>query len=158
MTKYRNSIGILKTLLEEQLNVLYMDYQHEQTTILVVETSLRENFFIKLVQSILYIDKIVPFFINPGDDQRITQLMEHCDVNVAYFIEEELTFDKRVRPMREGTFLYYSLADIEELLVSLIGLSMKKFSFEEKCKSAYFQHLKHKKEGVACWLPLFAFK
>ena len=42
-----------------------MDYQHEQTTILVVETSLRENFFIKLVQSILYIDKIVPFFINP---------------------------------------------------------------------------------------------
>ena len=65
MTKYRNSIGILKSLLEEQLNVLYMDYQHEQTTILVVETSLRENFFIKLVQSILYIDKIVPFFINP---------------------------------------------------------------------------------------------
>lgn len=142
MTKYRNSIGILKTLLEEQLNVLYMDYQHEQTTILVVETSLRENFFIKLVQSILYIDKIVPFFINPGDDQRITQLMEHCDVNVAYFIEEELTFDKRVRPMREGTFLYYSLADIEELLVSLIGLSMKKFSFEEKMQERLFSTFK----------------
>lgn len=142
MTKYRNSIGILKTLLEEQLNVLYMDYQHEQTTILVVETSLRENFFIKLVQSILYIDKIVPFFINPGDDQRITQLMEHCDVNVAYFIEDELTFDKRVRPMREGTFLYYSLADIEELLVSLIGLSMKKFSFEEKMQERLFSTFK----------------
>ncbi len=142
MTKYRNSIGILKSLLEEQLNVLYMDYQHEQTTILVVETSLRENFFIKLVQSILYIDKIVPFFINPGDDQRITQLMEHCDVNVAYFIEDELTFDKRVRPMREGTFLYYSLADIEELLVSLIGLSMKKFSFEEKMQERLFSTFK----------------
>ncbi len=142
MTKYRNSIGILKKLLEEQLNVLYMDYQHEQTTILVVETSLRENFFIKLVQSILYIDKIVPFFINPGDDQRITQLMEHCDVNVAYFIEDEQTFDKRVRPMREGTFLYYSLADIEELLVSLIGLSMKKFSFEEKMQERLFSTYK----------------
>ena len=81
--------------------------------------------------------------------------MEHCDVNVAYFIEDELTFDKRVRPMREGTFLYYSLADIEELLVSLIGLSMKSFHSRKKCKSVYFQHLKHKKEGVACWLPSF---
>lgn len=121
MKKYKNSILILNKLLEEQLNVLYMDYQHEQTTILVVETAVRENFFIKLVQSILYIDKIVPFFINPGDDQRITQLMEHCGVNVAYFIEEELTIDRRVRPMREGTFLYYSLSDIEELLVNLVG-------------------------------------
>lgn len=142
MTKYRNSINILKKLLEEQLNVLYMDYHHEQTTILVVETSLRENFFIKLVQSILYIDKIVPFFINPGDDQRITQLMEHCDVNVAYFIEEELTVEKRVRPMREGTFLYYSLVDIEELLVSLVGMSMKRFSFEEKMQERLFFTLK----------------
>lgn len=142
MTKYRNSIGILKKLLEEQLNVLYMDYHHEQTTILVVETSLRENFFIKLVQSILYIDKIVPFFINPGDDQRITQLMEHCDVNVAYFIEDELTVEKRVRPMREGTFLYYSLTDIEELLVSLVGMSMKRFSFEEKMQERLFFKLK----------------
>ncbi len=142
MTKYRNSINILKKLLEEQLNVLYMDYHHEQTTILVVETSLRENFFIKLVQSILYIDKIVPFFINPGDDQRITQLMEHCDVNVAYFIEDELTVEKRVRPMREGTFLYYSLVDIEELLVSLVGMSMKRFSFEEKMQERLFFTLK----------------
>jgi len=142
MTKYRNSINILKKLLEEQLNVLYMDYQHEQTTILVVETSLRENFFIKLVQSILYIDKIVPFFMNPGDDQRITQLMEHCDVNVAYFIGDELSADKRVRPMREGTFLYYSLVDIEELLVSLVGMSMKRFSFEEKMQERLFSILK----------------
>ncbi|MGE7112009.1 HD-GYP domain-containing protein [Lysinibacillus sp. NPDC047702] len=142
MTKYRNSINILKKLLEEQLNVLYMDYHHEQTTILVVETSLRENFFIKLVQSILYIDKIVPFFINPGDDQRITQLMEHCDVNVAYFIEDELTVEKRVRPMREGTFLHYSLVDIEELLVSLVGMSMKRFSFEEKMQERLFFTLK----------------
>ena len=142
MTKYRNSINILKKLLEEQLNVLYMDYHHEQTTILVVETSLRENFFIKLVQSILYIDKIVPFFINPGDDQRITQLMEHCDVNVAYFIEDELTVEKRVRPMREGTFLYYTLVDIEELLVSLVGMSMKRFSFEEKMQERLFFTLK----------------
>ncbi|MGG2082324.1 HD-GYP domain-containing protein [Lysinibacillus pakistanensis] len=142
MTKYKNSISILKKLLEEQLNVLYMDYHHEQTTILVVETSLRENFFIKLVQSILYIDKIVPFFINPGDDQRITQLMEHCDVNVAYFIEDELTVEKRVRPMREGTFLYYSLSDIEELLVSLVGMSMKRFSFEEKMQERLFFKLK----------------
>ncbi|MGG2073089.1 HD domain-containing phosphohydrolase [Lysinibacillus irui] len=138
MTKYKNAISILKNLLEEQLNVLYMDYQHEKTAILVVETSLRENFFIKLVQSILYIDKIVPFFINPGDDQRITQLMGHCDVNVAYFIEDERTVDKRVRPMREGTFLYYSLDDIEEILVSLIGMSMKKFSFEEKMQERLF--------------------
>ncbi len=45
MTKYRNSINILKILLEEQLNVLYMDYQHDKTTVLVVETTLRENFF-----------------------------------------------------------------------------------------------------------------
>lgn len=142
MKKYKNSIHILKQLLEEQLNVLYMDYQHEQTTILVVETSIRENFFIKLVQSILYIDKIVPFFINPGDDQRITQLMEHCGVNVAYFIEEELTIDKRVRPMREGTFLYYSLSDIEELLVNLVGMSMKKFLFEEKMQERLFISLK----------------
>ncbi|EON71771.1 metal-dependent phosphohydrolase [Lysinibacillus sphaericus OT4b.31] len=142
MTKYRNSITILKKLLEEQLNVLYMDYQHDQTTVLVVETSLRENFFIKLVQSILYIDKIVPFFINPGDDQRITQLMEHCEVNVAYFIDDELTMEKRVRPMREGTFLYYSLNDIEELLVSLVGMSMKKFSFEEKMQERIFTKLK----------------
>ena len=142
MTKYRNSINILKKLLEEQLNVLYMDYQHEQTTILVVETALRENFFIKLVQSILYIDKIVPFFINPGDDQRITQLMGHCDVNVAYFIEDEQSIEKRVRPMREGTFLYYSLADIEEILVSLIGMSMKKFSFEEKMQERLFSTYK----------------
>jgi len=142
MKKYKNSIHILKELLEEQLNVLYMDYQHEQTTILVVETSIRENFFIKLVQSILYIDKIVPFFINPGDDQRITQLMEHCGVNVAYFIEEELTIDKRVRPMREGTFLYYSLSDIEELLVNLVGMSMKKFLFEEKMQERLFISLK----------------
>jgi len=142
MTKYRNSINILKKLLEEQLNVLYMDYQHEQTTILVVETALRENFFIKLVQSILYIDKIVPFFINPGDDQRITQLMGHCDVNVAYFIEDEQSIEKRVRPMREGTFLYYSLADIEEILVSLIGMSMKRFSFEEKMQERLFSTYK----------------
>ncbi len=142
MKKYKNSIHILKQLLEEQLNVLYMDYQHEQTTILVVETSIRENFFIKLVQSILYIDKIVPFFINPGDDQRITQLMEHCGVNVAYFIDEELTIDKRVRPMREGTFLYYSLSDIEELLVNLVGMSMKKFLFEEKMQERLFISLK----------------
>ncbi len=142
MKQYKNSIHILKQLLEEQLNVLYMDYQHEQTTILVVETSIRENFFIKLVQSILYIDKIVPFFINPGDDQRITQLMEHCGVNVAYFIEEELTIDKRVRPMREGTFLYYSLSDIEELLVNLVGMSMKKFLFEEKMQERLFISLK----------------
>ncbi|KOS62024.1 HD domain-containing phosphohydrolase [Lysinibacillus sp. FJAT-14222] len=142
MTKYRNSINILKKLLEEQLNVLYMDYQHEQTTILVVETSLRENFFIKLVQSILYIDKIVPFFINPDDDQRITQLMEHCDVNVAYFIEDELPVGKRVRPMREGTFLFYSLVDIEELLISLVGMSMKRFSFEEKMQERLFSSLK----------------
>jgi len=142
MTKYRNSITILKKLLEEQLNVLYMDYQHEKTTILVVETTLRENFFIKLVQSILYIDKIVPFFINPGDDQRITQLMGHCDVNVAYFIEDEQTVEKRVRPMREGAFLYYSLADIEELLVSLIGMSVKKFSFEEKMQERLFSTYK----------------
>ncbi|UED78942.1 HD domain-containing protein [Lysinibacillus sp. CD3-6] len=142
MKKYKNSIHILKQLLEEQLNVLYMDYQHEQTTILVVETSIRENFFIKLVQSILYIDKIVPFFINPGDDQRITQLMEHCGVNVAYFIEEELTIDKRVRPMREGTFLYYSLSDIEELLVNLVGMNMKKFLFEEKMQERLFISLK----------------
>ena len=119
-----------------------MDYQHEKTTILVVETSLRENFFIKLVQSILYIDKIVPFFINPGDDQRITQLMGHCDVNVAYFIEDERTVDKRVRPMREGTFLYYSLDEIEEILVSLIGMSMKKFSFEEKMQERLFSTFK----------------
>lgn len=142
MKKYKNSILILNKLLEEQLNVLYMDYQHEQTTILVVETAVRENFFIKLVQSILYIDKIVPFFINPGDDQRITQLMEHCGVNVAYFIEEELTIDRRVRPMREGTFLYYSLSDIEELLVNLVGLSMKKFLFEEKMQERLFISLK----------------
>jgi HD-GYP domain-containing protein (c-di-GMP phosphodiesterase class II) len=142
MKKYKNSIHILKKLLEEQLSVLYMDYQHEQTTILVVETSIRENFFIKLVQSILYIDKIVPFFINPGDDQRITQLMEHCGVNVAYFIGEELTIDKRVRPMREGTFLYYSLSDIEELLVNLVGMSMKKFLFEEKMQERLFISLK----------------
>lgn len=142
MKKYKNSILILNKLLEEQLNVLYMDYQHEQTTILVVETAVRENFFIKLVQSILYIDKIVPFFINPGDDQRITQLMEHCGVNVAYFIEEELTIDKRVRPMREGTFLYYSLSDIEELLVNLVGMSMKKFLFEEKMQERLFISLK----------------
>ncbi len=142
MKKYKNSIHILKQLLEEQLNVLYMDYQHEQTTILVVETSIRENFFIKLVQSILYIDKIVPFFINPGDDQRITQLMEHCGVNVAYFIDEELTIDKRVRPIREGTFLYYSLSDIEELLVNLVGMSMKKFLFEEKMQERLFISLK----------------
>ena len=142
MTKYRNSINILKKLLEEQLNVLYMDYQHEQTTILVVETALRENFFIKLVQSILYIDKIVPFFINPGDNQRITQLMGHCDVNVAYFIEDEQSIEKRVRPMREGTFLYYSLADIEEILVSLIGMSMKRFSFEEKMQERLFSTYK----------------
>ncbi|MFJ7662921.1 HD-GYP domain-containing protein [Lysinibacillus sp. NPDC097162] len=142
MKKFKNSIHILKKLLEEQLSVLYMDYQHEQTTILVVETSMRENFFIKLVQSILYIDKIVPFFINPGDDQRITQLMEHCGVNVAYFIEEELTIDKRVRPMREGTFLYYSLSDIEELLVNLVGMSMKKFLFEEKMQERLFISLK----------------
>ncbi|KOY80935.1 HD domain-containing protein [Lysinibacillus macroides] len=141
-TKYQNSILILKKLLEEQLNVLYMDYQHEQTTILVVETSLRENFFIKLLQSILYIDKIVPFFINPEDEQRITQLMNHCQVNVAYFIEDELTVEKRVRPMREGTFLYYSLADIEEILVSLIGMSMKKFSFEEKMQERLFSTYK----------------
>ena len=119
-----------------------MYYQHEQTTILVVETAVRENFFIKLVQSILYIDKIVPFFINPGDDQRITQLMEHCGVNVAYFIEEELTIDRRVRPMREGTFLYYSLSDIEELLVNLVGMSMKKFLFEEKMQERLFISLK----------------
>lgn len=142
MKKYKNSILILNKLLEEQLNVLYMDYQHEQTTILVVETAVRENFFIKLVQSILYIDKIVPFFINPGDDQRITQLMEHCGVNVAYFIEEELTIDRRVRPMREGTFLYYSLSDIEELLVNLVGMSMKKFLFEEKMQERLFISLK----------------
>ena len=142
MTKYKNSINILKKLLEEQISVLYMDYQHEQTTILVVETSLRENFFIKLVQSILYIDKIVPFFINPCDDQRITQLMEHCDVNIAYFISDELTEEKRIRPMREGTFLYYTLADIEELLVSLVGMSMKKFSFEEKMQERLFSTLK----------------
>lgn len=142
MKKYKNSILILNKLLEEQLNVLYMDYQHEQTTILVVETAVRENFFIKLVQSILYIDKIVPFFINPGDDQRITQLMEHCGVNVAYFIEEELTIEKRVRPMREGTFLYYSLSDIEELLVNLVGMSMKKFLFEEKMQERLFISLK----------------
>ncbi|MFJ7405263.1 MULTISPECIES: HD-GYP domain-containing protein [unclassified Lysinibacillus] len=142
MKKYKNSIHILKKLLEEQLSVLYMDYQHEQTTILVVETSIRENFFIKLVQSILYIDKIVPFFINPGDDQRITQLMEHCGVNVAYFIGEELTIDKRVRPMREGTFLYYSLSDIEELLVNLVGMNMKKFLFEEKMQERLFISLK----------------
>lgn len=142
MTKYKNSINILKKLLEEQISVLYMDYQHEQTTILVVETSLRENFFIKLLQSILYIDKIVPFFINPCDDQRITQLMEHCDTNVAYFIADELTQDKRVRPMREGTFLYYTLADIEALLVSLVGMSMKKFSFEEKMQERLFITLK----------------
>ena len=109
MKRYRNSITILKKLLEEQLHTLYMDYQHEKTTILVVETSLRENFFIKLVQSILYIDKIVPFFINPDDDQSITHLMEHCNVNVAYFIGEELTVDKRVRTMREGTFLFIRL-------------------------------------------------
>ena len=81
--------------------------------------------------------------------------MEHCEVNVAYFIEDEQTFDKRVRPMREGTFLYYSLADIEELLVSLIGMSMKKFSFEEKCKSAYFQHIKHKKRELPIGYPSF---
>lgn len=142
MTKYRNSIIILNKLLEEQLNVLYMDYQHEKTAILVVGTSLRENFFIKLVQSILYIDKIVPFFINPGDEQRITQLMEHCEANVAYFIEEELSVSKRVRPMREGTFLYYSLEDLEELLVSLVGMSMKKFSFEEKMQERLFIVLK----------------
>ncbi|KOS69746.1 metal-dependent phosphohydrolase [Lysinibacillus contaminans] len=142
MTKYRNSINILKTLLEEQLSVLYMDYQHEKTTILVVDTSLRENFFIKLVQSILYIDKIVPFFITPCDDQRITELMEHCNVNVAYFIADELAVDKRVRPMREGTFLYYTLTDIEELLVSLVGMSMKKFSFEEKMQERLFTTLK----------------
>lgn len=142
MKKYKNSILILNKLLEEQLNVLYMDYQHEQTTILVVETSVRENFFIKLVQSILYIDKIVPFFINPGDDHRITQLMEHCGVNVAYFIEEELTIERRVRPMREGTFLYYSLSDIEELLVNLVGMSIKKFLFEEKMQERLFISLK----------------
>ncbi|MFJ7735349.1 HD-GYP domain-containing protein [Lysinibacillus sp. NPDC097287] len=142
MAKYKNSINILKKLLEEQISVLYMDYQHEQTTILVVETSLRENFFVKLVQSILYIDKIVPFFINPGDDERITQLMEQCNVNIAYFITEELTGEKRIRPMREGTFLYYTLADIEELLVSLVGMSMKKFSFEEKMQERLFSILK----------------
>lgn len=142
MKKYKNSINILKKLLEEQISVLYMDYQHEQTTILVIETSLRENFFVKLVQSILYIDKIVPFFINPCDGQRITQLMEHCNVNIAYFISEELTGDKRIRPMREGTFLYYTLADIEELLVSLVGMSMKKFSFEEKMQERLFSTLK----------------
>ncbi|WP_427108240.1 HD-GYP domain-containing protein [Lysinibacillus xylanilyticus] len=142
MTKYKNSITILKKILDEQLNVLYMDYQHEKTTILVVETSLRDNFFIKLVQSILYIDKIVPFFINPDDDQRITQLMEHCNVNVAYFIEDELTVDKRVRPMREGAFLYYSLVDIEELLISLVGMNMKRFSFEEKMQERLFSLVK----------------
>lgn len=142
MKKYRSSINILKKLLDEQLNVLYMDYQHEKTSILVVETELRENFFIKLVQSILYIDKIVPFFINPRDNERITQLMEHCDVNVAYFIDDELTGDKRIRPMREGTFLYYTLADIEELLVSLVGMSMKKFSFEEKMQERLFAEIK----------------
>lgn len=90
----------------------------------------------------MYIDKIVPFFINPGDNQRITQLMEHCEVNVAYFIEDELTMEKRVRPMREGTFLYYSLNDIEELLVSLVGMSMKRFSFEEKMQERLFTKLK----------------
>ena len=94
MKKYRNSIYILQNLLEEQLNVLYLDYQHEKTAILVVETKLRENFFIKLVQSILYIDKIVPFFINPSDHARISQLMGHCEVNIAYFIEDELTEEK----------------------------------------------------------------
>jgi len=142
MTKYRNSINILKKLLEDQLHVLYMDYQHEKTTILVVETSLRENFFIKLVQSILYIDKIVPFFINPDDERRITQLMEHCNVNIAYFIGDELTVDKRVRPMGEGTFLFYSLVDIEELLISLVGMEMKRFSFEEKMQERLFSLLK----------------
>ena len=35
-------------------------------------------------------------------------------------------------PVREGTFLYYTLAEMEDLLVSLVGLNMKKFSFEEK--------------------------
>ena len=142
MTKYRNSINILKKLLEEQINILYMDYQHEKTTVVVVETALRENFFIKLVQSILYIDKIVPFFINPDDDQRISQLMEHCNVNVAYFIEDKLTIDKRVRPMREGTFLYYTLVDIEEILISLVGMSMKRFSFEEKMQERLFSSIK----------------
>lgn len=142
MTKYRNSIDILKKLLEEQINILYMDYQHEKTTVVVVETALRENFFIKLVQSILYIDKIVPFFINPDDDQRISQLMEHCNVNVAYFIEDKLTIDKRVRPMREGTFLYYTLVDIEEILISLVGMSMKRFSFEEKMQERLFSSIK----------------
>ncbi|WP_346766917.1 HD-GYP domain-containing protein [Lysinibacillus sphaericus] len=142
MTKYRNSIDILKKLLEEQINILYMDYQHEKTTVVVVETELRENFFIKLVQSILYIDKIVPFFINPDDDQRISQLMEHCNVNVAYFIEDKLTIDKRVRPMREGTFLYYTLVDIEEILISLVGMSMKRFSFEEKMQERLFSSIK----------------
>jgi len=142
MKKYKNSIHILKQLLEEQLNVLYMDYQHEQTTILVVETSMRENFFIKLVQSILYIDKIVPCFINPGNEHHITQLMKHCGVNIAYFIVEDLTTEKRVRPMREGTFLYYSLSDIEELLVNLVGQNMKKFLFEEKMQERLFVSLK----------------
>jgi len=108
MTEYRNSIDILKKLLEEQINILYMDYQHEKTTVVVVETELRENFFIKLVQSILYIDKIVPFFINPDDDQRISQLMEHCNVNVAYFIEDKLTIDKRVRNARRNIPLLYA--------------------------------------------------
>ena len=99
-------------------------------------------FLIKLVQSILYIDKIVPFFINPYDHARITQLMGHCDVNVAYFIADELTEEKRIRPVREGTFLYYTLADIEELLVSLVGMSMKKFSFEEKMQERLFTIVK----------------
>lgn len=142
MTKYRHSIDILKKLLEEQLDVLYKNYQHEKTIILVVETSLRENFFIKLIQSILYIDKIVPIFINPDDDLRITQLMEHCNVNVAYVIEEELIVDKRVCPLGEGTLLYYSLADIEELLNSLVGMNMKRFSFEEKMQERLFASLK----------------
>lgn len=142
MTKYKNSITILKKLLEEQLNVLYTDYQHEKTAILVVETEFRENFFIKLVQSVLYLDKIVPFFIKPCDHEHITQQMAQSDVNVAYFISDELTEDKRIRPMREGTFLYYTLADMEELLVSLVGMSMKKFSFEEKMQERLLKVLK----------------
>lgn len=68
--------------------------------------------------------------------------MGHCDVNVAYFIADELTEEKRIRPVREGTFLYYTLADIEELLVSLVGMSMKKFSFEEKMQERLFTIVK----------------
>ncbi len=105
----------------------------------------------------MYIDKIVPFFINPGDDQRITQLMEHCEVNVAYFIEDELTMEKRVRPMREGTFLYYSLKDIEELLVSLVGTSMKKFSFEEKNARTFVYKIKGIRKRESHGVTPFAF-